>query len=351
MNISFESQKRITRGKMEMSWNEFRTQNRGLGKSMQQLSKEFKAIKSPSNRIETPSSPKRSARSARSKSKGSSGSYEFSKSFRGSRGSNEEYILGDPTFSKSRKGSNELWDPPSGAHLRDFDPREYRFKEKTLGFLHHQHADLCVALPVRAFESKSDQILWQVAIGRDSNGKELSKELRLTISPTLTKEIVRCLRGTRRFVAVPMRLEHMIFIDGVLSETEGGAHANILFIDKDAHIIERYDPNVDMKKYEGAELNTRLIWHLYSKIVEFPFSFRSGTMLCPIGLQRSQVKQMHAFGMDEEGYCLAWSIFYLDVRMTYPNLDPKELEKLALSKLKNGDMTEFIQRYAEYFER
>lgn len=51
------------------------------------------------------------------------------------------------------------------------------------------------------------------------------------------------------------------------------------------------------------------------------------------------------------GYCMAWSDFYADLRLSNPDIPPKKLTKLALKTIQksNKPFVKFIQSYADFY--
>lgn len=97
-------------------------------------------------------------------------------------------------------------------------------------------------------------------------------------------------------------------------------HANLLLVDRKDKTIERFEPNAlphaleaDIRRYESIDATVkRDILPLLGEGYRYcdPLSF------CPIGGPQ---------GDDE--YCAAWSIFYMHLRLTNPNLSRKELTR------------------------
>ena len=56
----------------------------------------------------------------------------------------------------------------------------------------------------------------------------------------------------------------------------------------------------------------------------------------------------------DEGFCVAWSIWYLHLRMTYPSINRKMLVKQALndiSKSRSNKFRTFIRNYGNYLDK
>ena len=47
----------------------------------------------------------------------------------------------------------------------------------------------------------------------------------------------------------------------------------------------------------------------------------------------------------------AWSLFYINLRLKYPNVNAYKLHELALEKVRKGDMVKFIKDYILYIDK
>lgn len=130
-----------------------------------------------------------------------------------------------------------------------------------------------------------------------------------------------------------------------------GAHANILIIDRETHEVERFEPHGTMfTYYEWEKLDEKLTNFFNSLGYKYipPLAF------CPTqGFQVYQaIEEEENLPIDPEGYCAAWSIWWLDLRLTYPNINREDLTKYALEiltrKQAERSFTEFIRSYTAY---
>jgi hypothetical protein len=205
----------------------------------------------------------------------------------------------------------------------------------------------------------------------------------LWIANTNTLDVKGMSESSRRFEVAttiqeyadefPMTLEmckkRFFIIPVTLSKEAGVAlHRNFLIFDTHNATYELYDP-------QGQK---RFAFYKHSKLEKeldslFPnFKRVEIDELCPIeSFQSAQVRQkrLHEKCSIQEklsllkaqiqqnrsllkesnvGFCQAWSIFYLDLRLSYPDMKQKRLQEKALENLEEGDMTRFISGYMEY---
>lgn len=148
------------------------------------------------------------------------------------------------------------------------------------------------------------------------------------------------------FVIVPI---------GIKFSSGSGGHFNIILIDKKRKTIERFEP------YGVESIEDFKIMSEFEKIFKKLFTgykLYGGNQLCPDkGLQsieENAIEKGKGTAIDLEsdpvGYCIAWSIYYVDMRLTYREIKPMDLIKLLiknLAKYKHSLRT-FIRNYSTY---
>jgi ankyrin repeat protein len=133
-------------------------------------------------------------------------------------------------------------------------------------------------------------------------------------------------------------------------------HANILLIDSENFTVRRFEP------YGISDVNDeifldRLLGDLISKIFKKKIKYyRPGDYLSGLRFQSisndgdSTVKKMG----DPGGYCLAWCLWYIELKLNNPDIEEEDLLKLASEKIiKKYKSTEnpylyFIRDYARH---
>jgi hypothetical protein len=159
----------------------------------------------------------------------------------------------------------------------------------------------------------------------------------------LEKIILSC--DTYKFLAIPIGF----------STTEA-SHQNILLINFENKMYEIYDPH---GKPTSKYTKNRKFFENVLKDVLSTYTYIDIKTLCPEysfqsmeNLQESKYleKLEKKYGR-EFGFCKAWSAFYLDLRLTYPDIDPYMLQISAINEIGKGDFTEFIVSYIDFISK
>ena len=135
----------------------------------------------------------------------------------------------------------------------------------------------------------------------------------------------------------------------------------MMLIDTKKKTIERYDPHGVAGTWEfHTKLLDKALKDFFKK--ELPgYKNLYPLETCPFlgfqpeqELQKEAVKQMEQLAKHlkkEIGFCVGWSLFYINLRLKYPDVNPKKLQEMAIAKLKKGDMTNFIKNYVTYLSK
>jgi hypothetical protein len=122
-------------------------------------------------------------------------------------------------------------------------------------------------------------------------------------------------------------------------------HANILFYDFIKMTVERFEPygNIELSNIDDI-LEEELTWDtglIYIRPSEY---------LKSVGFQTlsNENNVLNNKAGDLGGYCLAWCIWYIEMRMININIDPDMLVNKLISKLNNIDIkySEYIRNYS-----
>jgi len=127
------------------------------------------------------------------------------------------------------------------------------------------------------------------------------------------------------------------------------SHANMLIFDTETCILERYDPHgVSLDMYKPEKLDKTIFEmgkFIFSKILEErkkPLKLSSGLDNCPRFLEQTpkygpqifqgQQRKFDIFddymrnkNKPETGFCSAWSFLYTYLRLSYPDLSPRDI--------------------------
>lgn len=163
----------------------------------------------------------------------------------------------------------------------------------------------------------------------------------------------------------------------------GDPHFNMIIIDLQKKTAERFEPHgaktgavgKESENIEDEDLMNGILKQKFEKELHEPYKYKyiSPSELCPlftkdffnevnetnreyqrlvgkqIGLQSFENETGRIVG--ESGYCVMWSLYYLESRLTAPSYTPVELHKIMFKKF-NADphaFLKFIRGYSKFF--
>ncbi len=153
-----------------------------------------------------------------------------------------------------------------------------------------------------------------------------------------------------------------IFFKLTLVISDSGTHANIIIFDKKRGTLERFEPygvipyldSDDLDKIIKEKIGGFLEDYLKKKKKKLIY-YSPRDLMGDVSFQiisndtDMEVKKLG----DPTGYCLAWTFWYLEMRIQNSSIDPKELIKFSLKKIVNAKQKyrdqifiDFIRRYA-----
>jgi hypothetical protein len=144
------------------------------------------------------------------------------------------------------------------------------------------------------------------------------------------------------------------FIIGLISLTSSvsGGHANVLIYDKSTHELERFDSlgGLAHGSFQVEDLDTQ-IKALFEeqKNIHLPnFKYFTPVDYCPREIY--QIRDIDEIGyLDVAGNCAVWRLWYIDLRLSNPDLKRKEVVSLSMKKIEHyGSFQKFIKSYQVY---
>ena len=147
--------------------------------------------------------------------------------------------------------------------------------------------------------------------------------------------------------------------------TVGGSHLNMLIFDKlggraGQGTIELFEPHGATEYlYDTTELQNTIQRFAHENEYFRDYQFISPLEICPSGesFQRIEGREEgQRIRSDPGGWCVAWSFFYAENRLKYPDYTPQKLVRYLLENLKRhrergSSFTEFIREYSNYATR
>jgi hypothetical protein len=134
----------------------------------------------------------------------------------------------------------------------------------------------------------------------------------------------------------------------------GGIHANVLIYDKNTHELERFDSlgHQAHGSFELENFDKQIIEvfekHKNNKQVHKDYKYYVPLDYCPREIY--QARDIDEIGfMDTAGNCAVWRLWYIDLRLSNPELKRDEVIKMSMKKIENyGSFQRFIKLYQAY---
>jgi ribosomal protein S18 acetylase RimI-like enzyme len=207
-----------------------------------------------------------------------------------------------------------------------------------MAYLAGKHKDTCcVYYPKRGVrDNKYESIM--MFIRCDGKGTWTINE-----PPNLWKQIEAC---KKPFFLVLLGIMHA-------NGTEG--HQNLLIYDTRAKVIERFEPYGITANLPscGKSEKIDIVIKKWLDNVGKNIIYVSPVDYCPnmAIFQEVEEKEPNRLPIDPEGFCVAWNLWYADVRLGAPESSRKDTIKRSSEFLKSGELRTFIRNYANYIER
>lgn len=165
-----------------------------------------------------------------------------------------------------------------------------------------------------------------------------------------------------KFIIVPLLMRNYALKAG---------HTNMLIYTIKDQTLERFEPigalSPSIEKNFNTDFMMRSVMHLFYTKIDSSIKYIPSSQVCPSpksfqGIQGREKTQridadIYSSGAklpgDPGGFCMAWSIWYTDLRLSHPNYTSESLQKIALTDLQNraekGSLfSDFIRNYAEF---
>ena len=216
-------------------------------------------------------------------------------------------------------------------------------------FLLMKHKDACATL-TKQFSQNKELCGFYKSIGILMNTKceFLNFEIvwvhqKLYLMDGFYDQFKNCLLKTKQFIIIPIGIE-----------MREGNHAGYLIYDNIKKEIERFEPHGSTTP-PGLYYNPNLLDEILEarfKTIDVNIKYiRPIDYLPKIGFQLLDINENKKKQIgDPEGFCALWSIWYVDMRLTYKDIDRKELVEMLLRtiKSKNISFKNMIRNYGKY---
>lgn len=265
----------------------------------------------------------------------------------GGNGSKEDYLLSEPIFATTSYEDPYFSETPL-IEEHELDFRSILFLKKGLSYIQYKYRNLvCVVNPVIAFEGEPKAVLWQSGLNWITKLTKKRYEFdTVKASPWFEELFDKCIKDDLRFVVVVVGLFHQ-------SKRQNFGHANLVLIDKEQLTIERYDPqgNQTSSMFLPEKLDSFLEHYFVEKLSKISKGWKyisRQDLKLRSGIQNIQERLCVYEG--STGFCQSWILFFLDMRMKYPNIDSVDLEDSVITKFRQKDLTSFIRNYVSFLQ-
>ena len=197
---------------------------------------------------------------------------------------------------------------------------------KCMKYLAKKHNNVCIISPDVAYPTEH----------RDISLRWIEEEESISVPKDFWKILKKCNRSKR----------FKIFPFGFTCAT-GDGHANYMIYDSKTKSLERYEPlgltfskcistsNLDkeIKKLFDQNMGEEFVKKYYKPLDYLPKD----------NIQRLQMKEEVKKG-DPSGFCVAWVTWWVDLRLSNPNSNRKDLSNIVIEKI--DGFTDFIRNYS-----
>ena len=126
-------------------------------------------------------------------------------------------------------------------------------------------------------------------------------------------------------------------------------HANGLIYDRKTQTLERFEPHGNVTIYDSVKLD-RAIIKMFKKFNIPIKKYYKPLDFCPIISFQGLEANSKTNKLDPLGFCSYWSTWYMDMRLSNPNLDKKTLvsESIKLINTDYDSFKDYIRSYAVF---
>jgi ankyrin repeat protein len=153
----------------------------------------------------------------------------------------------------------------------------------------------------------------------------------------------KCIKNTKkRFIIIPLGIELI-----------QGSHANYILYDKNNNELERFEPHgysIPMGFNYEPTLLDKILEKRFKEIIPNIKYIRPKDYLPKIGFQLLDIYEDNKKKIgDPDGFCALWAIWYIDMRLSYHNLERSKLVKIMIKSIKSQGLSfrNIIRNYSK----
>jgi len=197
----------------------------------------------------------------------------------------------------------------------------------------------CTTLVNKINVNKIKFIDFQLRWMCDNNERILSKP------KYFGEKLKNCYNTSSRFIFVLLSMTNRY----KCSQSNNQGHLNVIIYDKIEKSLERFEPMGIIDRFEIYSKHLdNIILDLFRKYLPVSTYF-SPLDFCPASsFQCLEIKSDAMLG-DPGGFCSAWSLWYLDLRLSNPTLSRNQIVSFALNQISLlGSFKNFIRNYSHF---
>lgn len=210
-------------------------------------------------------------------------------------------------------------------------------------YLKHTHKDICIIGEIdNDILQKVDKNILNIETILN-NYFIVWKNKSLVVNPKVSTMITKI---------KSLQCKYVVFYLSIIYPQYGGMHANILMYSKDTNTIERFEPlGVGVfygDSYDNDMLDAALLKYFQNCVSDITY-ISPKEYLPNIGIQMIEISEnKNEYIGDPEGYCVPWSIWYCDMRVSYPNIKREKLMNFFIRQVEEKQLKyrSVIRNYA-----
>jgi ankyrin repeat protein len=214
-------------------------------------------------------------------------------------------------------------------------------------FLLKKHQFACSTLSTQFMENNElCNYYKKIGIVTDTKCEFLNFEVvwvyqKMYLSTDFEKNFKKCINSVdKRLIIIPLGIQ-----------MRGGNHANYLIYDKQTKELERFEPYGSSPPYKfdyNPQLLDTMLERSFSNVEKDIKMIRPKDYLPKIGFQYFDAVESKTRNIgDPSGFCALWSIWWVDYRLTYPDIKRDKLVKQILHQIKTKN-TPFKNTIRDY---
>jgi len=214
-------------------------------------------------------------------------------------------------------------------------------------YLLKKHRFVCSTLTTQFYHNENLKNFYKtIGIMMGSRSDFLNFEIvwvhdKLYLVDDFYERINDCINGGSEFVIIPLGIE-----------MKAGSHANYIIYDIKANTVERFEPHGSSTP-PGLNYEPNILDELIEsrfKVINEKIKYYAPKDYEPkVGFQLLDIFESNRKKIgDPGGFCALWAIWYVDMRLTYKNIDCNELTKILIKSIKtqNISVKNMIRNYA-----